>query len=100
VVLLDFESTAVGPREWDLLPTAIGVERYGRREQQYREFAGTYGFDVRAWAGYPVLREVRELTMTTWIMQNIAESPAVAAEFALRVTSLRERDFQRAWNFF
>jgi len=100
VVLLDFESAAVGPREWDLLPTAIGVERYGRPEEQYREFAHTYGFDVRAWAGYPVLREIRELTMTTWIMQNIRESPEIAAEFALRVASLRERDFRRAWNFF
>ncbi len=38
--------------------------------------------------------------MTTWIMQNIREAPAVAAEFDLRVTSLRERDFERAWNFF
>jgi Ser/Thr protein kinase RdoA (MazF antagonist) len=100
VVLIDFESAAVGPREWDLLPTAIGVERYGRPERQYREFADAYGFDVRTWPGYPVLREVRELTMTTWIMQNIGESPAVAAEFALRVGSLRERDFERAWHLF
>jgi Ser/Thr protein kinase RdoA (MazF antagonist) len=100
VVLLDFEASAVGPREWDLLPMAIGVERYGQSEKHYREFANTYGFDVRAWAGYPVLREIRELTMTTWIMQNIGESPAVAAEFALRVASLWERDFGRAWNFF
>jgi hypothetical protein len=38
--------------------------------------------------------------MTTWIMQIIGESPAVAAEFALRVESLRERDFARAWHFF
>lgn len=29
VVLLDFEATAIGPREWDLLPTAIAVDRYG-----------------------------------------------------------------------
>jgi aminoglycoside phosphotransferase (APT) family kinase protein len=100
VVLLDFESAAIGPREWDLLPTAIGVERYGRPEHQYREFADTYGFDVRAWPGYPVLREVRELTMTTWIMQNIGESAAIAAEFVLRVQSLRERDFARAWHLF
>jgi Ser/Thr protein kinase RdoA (MazF antagonist) len=100
VVLLDFESAGIGPREWDLLPSAIGVERYGRSETQYREFAGTYGFDVRAWPGYPLLREVREVTMTTWIMQNIGESPAVAAEFALRVASLRERDVGRAWHYF
>jgi Ser/Thr protein kinase RdoA (MazF antagonist) len=100
VVLLDFETAAVGPREWDLLPSAIGVERYGRPEQYYREFAAAYGFDVRAWPGYPVLREVRELTMTTWIMQNVGESAAAAAEFAVRVTSLRERDFDRAWTYF
>lgn len=100
VVLLDFEAAAYGPREWDLLPTAIAVKRYGLAEDCYRQFADAYGFDVRTWAGYPVLREIRELTMTTWIMQNIGESPAVAAEFTLRVASLRERDFERAWNFF
>jgi aminoglycoside phosphotransferase (APT) family kinase protein len=100
VVLLDFEAAAYGPREWDLLPTAIAVDRYGLAESWYQQFATTYGFDVRSWAGYPVLREVREMGMTTWIMQNIGESPAVAAEFALRVASLRERDFERAWNFF
>lgn len=100
VVLLDFEAAAYGPREWDLLPTAIAVERYGLAEDWYRLFAQIYGFDVRTWSGYPVLREIRELTMTTWIMQNVGESAAVATEFALRVVSLRERDFERAWNFF
>jgi Ser/Thr protein kinase RdoA (MazF antagonist) len=100
VVLLDFEAAAIGPREWDLLPTSIAQERYGLPEDQYREFAEVYGFDVRTWQGYPVLREIRELNMTTWIMQNVSESAAKAAEFDLRVTSLRERDFGRAWNFF
>lgn len=100
VVLLDFDAAAIGPREWDLLPTAISVDRYRLPEKNYQEFADTYGFDVRSWPGYPILREVRELTMTTWIMQNVGESEAVAAEFALRVSSLRERDSQRAWNFF
>jgi hypothetical protein len=100
VVLLDFESAAHGPREWDLMPTAIAVERYGLPEDRYREFAAAYGFDVRGWAGYPVLRDIRQLTMTTWIMQNVGESPAAAEEFARRVGSLRERDFARAWNFF
>ena len=38
--------------------------------------------------------------MTTWIMQNVGESPEIAAEFALRVASLREGDRERAWHFF
>jgi len=100
VVLSDYDAVAVGPREWDLLPTAIGVDRYGFPEENYRRFADTYGFDVRTWDGYPILRGVRELTMTTWIMQNVGESKAVADEFALRVASLREGDAQRAWHFF
>ena len=65
---------STGPREWDLLPTAIATERYGLKEAQYRQFAGTYGFDVRTWPGYPVLREIREVTITTWIMQNVGEN--------------------------
>jgi len=73
-VLLDFEVASIGPREWDLLPTAIATERYGLEEAQYRQFADTYGFDVRTWGGYPVLREIREVTVTTWIMQNVGES--------------------------
>jgi hypothetical protein len=82
------------------MPTAVAVERYGLAEKRYEQFAATYGVDVRGWAGYPVLREVRQLTMTTWIMQNAGESAAAAAEFSLRVNSLRERDFARAWNTF
>jgi aminoglycoside phosphotransferase (APT) family kinase protein len=100
VVLIDFEAAAIGPREWDLLPTSIAVQRYGLREQRYQEFAAAYGFDVRTWDGYPVLREIREVTMTTWIMQNVLESKAIADEFALRVACLRERDSERTWHFF
>jgi aminoglycoside phosphotransferase (APT) family kinase protein len=100
VVLLDFEAVVIGPREWDLIPTAVARERFGLSGQRYRAFSDAYGYDVQGWAGYPVLREIRELTMTTWIMQIIGESRAAAAEFALRVAALRERDTDRAWNIF
>ena len=100
VVLIDFEAAAIGPREWDLMPTSIAVQRYGLPEERYQEFAAAYGFDVRTWDGYPVLRGIREVTMTTWIMQNVLESEAIADEFALRVACLRERDSERSWHFF
>jgi hypothetical protein len=38
--------------------------------------------------------------MTTWLMQNVGEDPAIAAEFALRVDSIREGDLSRAWTPF
>ncbi len=99
-MLIDFEAAAIGPGEWDLLPTSIAVQRYGLPEQRYQEFAASYGFDVRTWDGYPVLREIREVTMTTWIMQNVLESKPIADEFALCVACLRERDSERPWHSF
>jgi Ser/Thr protein kinase RdoA (MazF antagonist) len=99
-VLLDFEVVAIGPREWDLVPTALAVDRFQLDEPDYQSFVAAYGRDVREWAGYPVLRAVRELTMTTWLMQNVHEGAAVAAEFVLRVASLREGDLGRAWHAF
>jgi len=100
VVLSDFENVSIGPREWDLLPTAVAVDRFGLPEREYQEFVKIYGFDVREWPGYWTLREVRELGMTTWLMQNINESPAIAAEFQVRLSSLQESDFERPWTFF
>jgi Putative homoserine kinase type II (protein kinase fold) len=100
VVLSDFENVSIGPREWDLLPTAVAVDRFGLPEQEYQEFVETYGFDVREWPGYWTLRELRELGMTTWLMQNINEDPAIAAEFRVRLSSLQESDFERPWTFF
>jgi len=100
IVLSDFEGVSIGPREWDLLPTAVAVDRYGLPEEQYQDFATIYGFDVREWAGYRTLREVRELGMTTWLMQNVNEDPAIAAEFEVRLSSLQESDFGRRWSLF
>ena len=100
IVLSDFEVVSIGPREWDLLPTAVAVDRFGLPEQQYQDFANIYGFDVREWSGYRTLREVRELGMTTWLMQNVNEDPAIAAEFEVRLSSLRESDFGRRWSLF
>jgi aminoglycoside phosphotransferase (APT) family kinase protein len=99
-VLTDFEVCATGPREWDLVPVAVGRARLGISSQQWRVFVAAYGFDVCAWPGYPVLREARELGMTTWLAQNAAESGAIAREVALRIRCLRDGDHGRTWTAF
>lgn len=99
-LLTDFEACAVGPREWDLAPVAVGHDRLGLPPEQWEQFVTGYGFDVRGWSGYPVLREIRELGMTTWLAQNIGESEAVAHEVAVRLESLRTGDRDRAWTPF
>jgi len=99
-VLLDFEEFGVGPREWDLIPTAMSTLRFGVSAEEYGGFVEAYGFDVLLWPGADVLLDLRELTMTTWLMQNVGEAPEVAEEFRLRVGSMRAEDRNRAWHAF
>jgi hypothetical protein len=38
--------------------------------------------------------------MSTWLMQNVNEDPAIADEFEVRLSSLQESDFDRRWSLF
>ena len=97
-VLIDLDGFAAGPREWDLVLTAMYFERFGwHTAQEYQEFVTGYGFDVMAWPGYPVLRDIRELTMVAWLAQNTRESPEIAAEVSKRIADLRAGDGRRDW---
>jgi hypothetical protein len=52
-VLVDLDGFAVGPREWDLVLTAMYFERFGwHTDEEYLEFAVGYGFDVMSRRGY------------------------------------------------
>jgi Phosphotransferase enzyme family len=97
-ILIDLDGFAWGPREWDLVQTAMYFERFGwHTAKEYREFTDAYGFDVMAWPGYPVLRDARELTMVAWLAQNTRESPEIAAEVSKRIDDLRRGDGRRDW---
>jgi len=97
-VLIDWDGVAAGPREWDLVLTAMYFERFGwHNEQEYRDFVTGYGFDVMSWPGYPVLRSIRELIMVAWLAQNTRESPEIAAEVTKRIEDLRGGDGPRDW---
>jgi hypothetical protein len=97
-ILIDLDGFASGPREWDLVQTAMYYERFGwHTSQEYEEFVQAYGFDVMTWPGYPVLRDVRELTMVAWLVQNSRESPKIAAEVSKRIADLRRGDGRRDW---
>lgn len=99
-VLGDFEATAIGPREGDLIPLAISRLRFGRSADTYRQFTDRYGFDVTTWSGFGVLRRIRELYMTVWLAQNAGNSAREAAELELRIRTIRERDDTTEWHAF
>ncbi len=51
-VLCDFDSTSVGPPEWDLTPIPVGLRRFGGSRRSAAVFAREYGFDVTRWPGF------------------------------------------------
>jgi hypothetical protein len=100
-VLIDLDGFASGPREWDLVLTAMYFERFGwHTGQEYADFVAGYGHDVLAWPGYPVLRSVRELLMVAWLAQNTREDPRISVELAKRIADLRAGDGRRDWGPF
>ncbi|MFI5611227.1 phosphotransferase family protein [Amycolatopsis sp. NPDC051903] len=96
-VLCDFDSSCVGPPEWDLTPLAVGRERFGDRPSRYLRFSRAYGFDVTAWPGFAVLRAVRELKLTTSVLPILRSHPRVRPELHRRLDDLRHGRTNVTW---
>ena len=97
-VVIDLDGFAIGPREWDLALTAIYYDSFGwHTREEYETFVRVYGFDIMQWPGYPTMRAVREFLMVTWVIQNAAESPRVAAEARKRIAALRTGASRKDW---
>ncbi len=80
-VVIDLDSFATGPREWDLIQTALFYDRYGwHTREEYETFTRIYGYDIMQWPGYPVLADAREFIQVTWMIQKAGESEKTAAE--------------------
>lgn len=96
--LIDLENFCLDRPEWDLVVSAHEYDRLGWvSADEYSAFVGGYGRDLREWPGFRVLAAIQEFKMTTWLMQNIAEGPHIAAEVKNRLASLRDDDAPRNW---
>lgn len=96
--VIDLDGFATGPREWDLVQAAMYYDSFGwHTDAEYADFTEGYGFDVRQWSGYTVLRSVRELLMVTWLAQNAGANPRAAEEVEKRVETLRSGGSRRDW---
>lgn len=93
-ILIDFERFAWGHPEWDISMTATEYKTAGWwTDAEYGSFVDAYGYDVTSWTeGFPVLRAVHEIKMTTWLMQNIGESADIAREYEARMRTIRGED--------
>ena len=97
-VLIDLDSFSVGPREWDLIQTALFADRFGwHTEDEYRTFVEVYGYDIRQWDGYETLADMREIAMTVWLSKKAANDEGAAAEAHKRITAMRTGGSRRDW---
>jgi aminoglycoside phosphotransferase (APT) family kinase protein len=99
VVLADWDEVSTGPREIDLVPT-LQATRFGLSEPERDAFIAVYGHDIRSWNGYPILREIRELSTMSVLLRDGHASEAAKAELGNRLCSLRVGDCQREWTPF
>jgi aminoglycoside phosphotransferase (APT) family kinase protein len=97
-VVIDLDGFATGPREWDLIQTAIYYDRFGwHTREQYETFARVYGFDIMQWPGYPALADIREFIIVTWIVGKAGEDERTSAEARKRLRAIRAGSSRKDW---
>jgi aminoglycoside phosphotransferase (APT) family kinase protein len=101
ILLLDLEDFCYGPREWDAAVMGVRHQAFGwESDEEYQSYVEAYGYNPLDWPGFPVLRAIRELNMTTWLSQRFDESAEVAAEVLKRVHDLGNDQALRDWRVF
>jgi hypothetical protein len=96
-ILCDLDSLCVGPPEWDLTPMAVGWKRMGHPEERYQQLVESYGFDITSWAGFQVLRDLRELKITVGVLPILRSNPRIRGELHRRLKSMRSGDVTAQW---
>ena len=94
VVLADWDAVSIGPRETDLIPT-LQAPRFGLPRDERDAFIAAYGYDIRSWHGYPVLRDIRELSTLTALLRDGQTGTTAQRELQIRLRSLRTGDDQQ-----
>ncbi|MDQ1249116.1 MAG: hypothetical protein QG597_3490 [Actinomycetota bacterium] len=99
-IICDFDSTNIGPREWDLTPAALGAIRFGYGPTVHNELSTAYGVDVTTWSGFPVLRRLRELQLVTSVIPLLEANPNLRPQWELRISTLLDIDPEQPWTPF
>jgi hypothetical protein len=60
-LLIDLDWVATGPREYDLASAARRLRNGELSRRSYARFCASYGYDVRRWAGLPLVDLVADL---------------------------------------
>lgn len=97
-LLIDLDEVSVGPREWDLVQTALYYDRLGwHTKAEYETFVRVYGYDVMEWPGYSTLADIREVLMVQWLAARAAHDDQAAAEVRKRIAAIRYGGSRQGW---
>jgi Ser/Thr protein kinase RdoA (MazF antagonist) len=95
-VLIDWDATCIGPRELDLL---IGLpDHFGEPESDRQRFLDAYGYDLRTWPGWTVIRDIASLHSLASYIRLAPTKPTASAELHHRLRSLRTGDEKARWH--
>ena len=97
-VMCDFDSVAVGPREWDLVPAAEAQARFDFPIDHHAQLADAYGWDVTTWEHYDTFRRLRELQLLGSVLPIIATSARIRDQWEHRYATVNDPD--AAWEIY
>lgn len=97
-MLCDFDSTCIGPREWDLIPAAVGRLRFRYPVDYHGQLAEAYGTDILTWSGFPVLRRLREFQLVCSVLPVLPTNPSLKDQWRHRFDTFRRGDLDARWS--
>ena len=95
--LIDFDSVCYGPREWDLAPSLVAVQRFGRDIESWTAFLRGYGIAPERLVHLEAASIVKQLSMTVVLCLQHGQSEAVDREIARRISHWEKSDSSNRW---
>ena len=95
-LLIDWDRASHGPRKFDL---AFAVpDHFHEPDTNRTEFSVAYGYDITAWTGWPLIRDLTEPHSLAGYVRRAATNPAARDELHRRVDSLINDDHSVVWH--
>lgn len=97
VVLLDFEDTVTGPREWDVAAVAGSYRLGWTSPAQFAAFRSAYGEALPSLGELDLLSRIILFRRCCWLVSRTGREPAVIPTARQRVSTLHLAPEDRGW---
>jgi Ser/Thr protein kinase RdoA (MazF antagonist) len=94
-LLIDWDRASHGPRELDLVLAV--PDHFHDQDTDRAQFSAAYGYDITAWPGWPLIRDLTEMHSLASYVRRAATHVAARQELRRRVDSLQTGDRDVVW---